>query len=239
MTPPERPYTPAWWRARALARVHRGIAWALPALARRSLARDLAGTWGAWESPPPPAGAVVVVNHHSWWDGYLAWLLARREGRPFAVLVDEDTLRRYPFFRHCGAIGVGSLRLAVRRAAAGAWVFVFPEGRLGPERTLAAFAPGAATIARLARVPVLPVAWRVRLRGGQYPEAYLRGGSVLPDGSGADTQRMAVASLLQRLDGDLREASDAEAPLPGYELWLAGRRSTHERASTWRRWWAG
>ena len=227
------------WRERALQRVHRTIARALPLLVRRSLTRDLAGVWGSWQSAPPPTGAVVVVNHHSWWDGYLAWLVARRVGRPFGVLVDDATLDRYPFFAHVGAIRVSALRSAVRHAAAGAWLFVFPEGRLRPAAALGSFAPGAATIARLAGVPVLPMAWRVRVRGAQYPEAYLRVGTVLDGQVAPEAQHAAVAALLERLDADLDAAEDPETPLVDYELWLAGRLATHERAQRWRRWWGG
>ena len=231
------PYGPAWWRARVLARVQQGIAWYMPQAVRSAVRRDLAGVWHHGAGPPGPGGAVVVANHHSWWDGYLAWLVAARQGRPFAVLVDDATLERYPFFRRVGAVGVGELRAAVRRAAAGDWLFVFPEGRLGPTHELGPFAPGAATIARLAGVPVLPMAWRVVMRGQQYPEVYLRRGAALPAGAGPEAQRSAVAALLDDVDRDLGRAFDAEAPVPGYALLFGGRRSKQERVARWRRWW--
>ncbi len=232
-----RPYGPDWWRARALARVEQGIAWYLPHAVRRSLRCDLAGVWGHETWTPAPGGAVVVANHHSWWDGYLAWFIAAQAERPFAVLVDDATLERYPFFRRVGAVGVGDLRAAVRRAAEGAWLFVFPEGRLRASHGLGPFAPGADAIARLAGVPVHPMAWRVVMRGQQYPEVYLRRGPALAAGAGPEAQRGAVASLLEALDRDLEGAADAEAPVPGYALLHAGRRSSQERVAPWRRWW--
>ena len=235
----ERPYAPTWWRARAISRIHDGIAWYLPRAVSRALRRDLAGVWGVEEAPLPDGGAVVVANHHSWWDGYLAWLLARRHGRPFAVLVDEATLIRYPFFRRLGALTTGELRTAVRRAAAGAWLFVFPEGRLLPPAAPAPFAAGAATIARLAQVPVVPFAWRVVVRGEQYPEVYVRSAAALPHGAQPDDQRAAVAALLARIERDLAGADDAEAPLPGYASWHPGRRSTQARLQRWGSWWGG
>lgn len=232
-----RPYGPAWWRARALARVEQGIAWYLPHAVRRALRRDLAGIWGCGTGTSGPGGAVVVANHHSWWDGYLAWFVAMHQRRPFAVLVHDATVERYPFFRRVGAVGVGELRAAVRRVAAGAWLFVFPEGRLGPAHELGPFAPGAATIARLAGAPVQPMAWRVVLRGQQYPEVYLRRGPTLVADAGPEAQRAAVAALLGGLDRDLADATDAEAPVPGYTLLYGGRRSSQERVAPWRRWW--
>lgn len=226
-----------WWRERAEARVHAGIAAALPWLVRRALRRDLAGVWGVAEAAAPPSGCVVVANHHSWWDGYLAWSLAAREGKPLGVLVDAATLRRYPFFARLGAIDARAVRRAAERARSGAWLFVFPEGRLGPADRVAPFARGAAVIARLAGVPVVPMAWRVVMRGGQYPEVYVRRGAELAPDATPERQHAAVAALLARIDVDLEAATDAERPLPGYAPWHAGRRSTHDRLDRWRAWW--
>ena len=239
MSAEARPYGMAWWRERALARVHGMIALALPVIVERSLRRDLAGVWGSVEAVAPADGCVVVANHHSWWDGYLAWFLARRERRRFGVLVDRATLRRYPFFGPVGAIDATALRAAVRHARSGGWLFVFPEGRLGPAGALAPFAPGAAAVARLAGVRAVPMAWRVVVRGGQYPEAYVRQGAALAPDAGPEAQRDAVARLLARIDADVADASDPEVPVPGYASWHAGRRSAQERVAGWRRWWGG
>jgi 1-acyl-sn-glycerol-3-phosphate acyltransferase len=229
----------ATWRARALECIHQGIAWYLPVAVARAVRHDLAGVWGVHEAAVPPGGAIVVANHHSWWDGYLAGLIARRHGRPFGVLVDERTLRRYPFFRRVGALGTAELRAAVRHAAAGGWLFVFPEGRLSPPGPPAPFAPGAATLSRLAGAPVLPLAWRVVVRGEQYPEIYVRCGAALPPAAAVAEQHAAVSGLLARIEHDVWAAADPEAALPGYQPWWRGRRSSHTRVQRWRRWWGG
>ena len=230
-------YTLPWWRERARSRLHAAIAAALPWLVQRSLRRDLAGVWGVDEAGAPEGGCVVVANHHSWWDGYLAWYVARRAERPFAVLVDAATLRRYPFFERQGAVDALAVRRAAARARAGAWLFVFPEGRIGPARRVAPFARGAGVIAGLAGVPIVPMAWRVVVRGGQYPEVYVRRGAALADGATPERQRAAVCALLERIDADLDAADDPERPLASYAPWHAGRRSTHERVARWRAWW--
>ncbi len=238
---PERDRGLAWWRTHAcerlLERIHAVIAWYLPFAARRALRLDLAGVWGIRESPLPAAGAVVVANHHSWWDGYLAWLLADYHDRAFGVLVDEATLLRYPFFARLGALPTKALRAAVRRAERGSWLFVFPEGRIVPPGPPAPFEPGAATISRLASVPVLPLAWRVVVRGAQYPEVYVRSGAPLPSGATPEVQCAAVGALLERIGRDLAGATDPEAPVPEYTLWNPGRASSQERVGRWRRWW--
>lgn len=220
------------WRDRAAQRTEALIAAALPALMRRALRRSLAGVWGA--SPPPlPGGAVLVANHHSWWDGYLTWFLVTRWRRPAAMMVDAVTLERFPFFRRLGALSPSELRVAARRVAAGAHLVVFPEGRISPVGSPGPFRPGAAALSRWARAPVVPVAIRVALRGRRLPEAYLRVGEPLPVGTGPEAQREAVAGLLARIEEAVADSDDPEAPLPGYDLWLPGGVSGHERAARW------
>lgn len=220
--------------ANALARI---AAWFVPGTMDRALRRGTGGVWGLLEAPPPTGGAVVVANHHAWWDAYLTWALAVRHERPSGAVMDDAQLARFGFFRHLGAVPASRPRAAARRAAAGAWVVVFPEGRLRPAGPLGPTHPGAAAIARWADVPLWPVAFRAVLRGGERPELYVRGAAPLPAGSTAADADAALAAVLARLDADLAGAADPEAPLPGYEAWWRGRGSGHERAGRWARFW--
>ncbi len=225
------------------------IAAALPAIMRRALRRGLAGVWARTEAPPPEGstnfvdsahydgGAVVVANHHSWWDAYLAWAVADRHGRPSGAIMDEAQLARFRFFRGLGAVSDREPRAAARRAAAGAWLFVYVEGELRPPGPLGPVRPGAAAIARWAGVPVLPLAIRCVMRGGERPEVYLRFGAPLASGVDHETLARSLAELLGRLDRDLAAATDAEAPLPGYAPWWRAADRSHERLARWRAWW--
>lgn len=210
---------------------------ALPWIMRRALRRGLAGIWSHEEVPPPDGGAVVVANHHTWWDAYLAWAVADRYGRPSGAIMDDAQLARFPFFRRVGAVPASRPRAATRRVAAGAWLVVFPEGRLHPPGPLGPTRDGASAVARWARAPVLPVAIRGVLRGAERPEVYLRFGPALPHGVDTERIRADLAALLARLDADIAAATDAEAPVPGYAPWWPPRASGHEQASRWRRWW--
>jgi 1-acyl-sn-glycerol-3-phosphate acyltransferase len=216
--------------------VGRLVAAALPRLMLRALRRGLSGVWGA-AAPAPSGGAVVVANHHSWWDGYLLWLTLRRASRRPGMVIDERTLDRFPFFRAVGGLAPTESRAAARRAAAGDWLVVFPEGAIAPAGRLAPFARGAEAISRWAHVPVVPIGVRVVMRGRQRPEAYLRVGDGLPSGASTVDQRAAVAALLRVIDRDVELAEEAEAPLAGYEQWLVGEPSTDERMGRLRRWW--
>ncbi|WP_353885861.1 1-acyl-sn-glycerol-3-phosphate acyltransferase [uncultured Deinococcus sp.] len=187
---------------------------------RASVRRELAGVY--LHGPLPPGGAVVAPTHGSWWDGYLLRELAWTVGHPARVMMLPGQLVRFPFLRRVGAIGAGDLRAAVRAARAGEWMVIFPEGRVSAQ--LAALRPGAAWVAGVAGVPLVPVALRVVMRGAQHPEAFLRFG---PPTTG-EALRPALEALLAALDADLR-AADPEAPPDGYLRVVRGQGSTHDR----------
>ncbi|MBZ9751836.1 lysophospholipid acyltransferase family protein [Deinococcus sp. HMF7604] len=198
--------------------------WATALLSRsiqRSVRGGLAGVWvrGAL----PTGGVVLAPNHHSWWDGYVLREVAWWAGTPFSVLMTARQLGRFPFLRRVGALRADEVRTGVRRAQAG-WLAVFPEGALQPAGPLGTVAPGAAWIAQTAGVPLVPVALRVTLRGGQWPEAYLRFGPAV---AGPALPR-AIAHELAALDAEL-VSSDPEQPLAGYLRAVPGRLSRSDR----------
>ena len=213
------------------------IAAALPTIMRRALRRGLAGIWSRTEASVPVGGAVVVANHHSWWDAYLAWAVADHHGRPSGAIMDEAQLARFPFFRRLGVVSDREPRAAARRAAAGAWLVVYVEGELRPPGPLGPVRPGAAAIARWAGVPVLPLAMRCVMRGGERPEVYLRFGAPLASDVDQETLARTLAELLGCLDRNLLAATDAEAPLPDYHPWWRAADRSHERLARWRGWW--
>ncbi|WP_156103509.1 1-acyl-sn-glycerol-3-phosphate acyltransferase [Deinococcus sp. YIM 77859] len=194
----------------------------LRATIRRSVRRGLGGVW--LRGPLPPAGAVLAPNHHTWWDGYVLGEVAWTMGAEFRVLMTGQQLARFPFLRRVGALGAAELRAAVRAARSGAWVVVFPEGAIFPAGPLHALHPGAGWLARRANVPLIPVALRVVLRGGQFPEAYVRCGRATEP----TRLREALARELAVLDTEL-SASDPHSPLAGYLRVTGGRTSDAER----------
>lgn len=212
-----------------------GIARALPSLMRRSLRQGLHGVWGRGGLGASGA-CVVAANHHSWWDGYLVWLLLEREGRSGSLLMDDAQLRRFGFFRHLGVIGRGEVREALRRLARGDALVVFPEGELRPPGRVFGCYEGAAYFAAASGVPLVPVAIRVALRGAQAPEAYLSIGEALGVAKGSDRAGL-TRRLEDRLNAMITDTDaavlehDPERALPGFERWLHGQRSTHERTA--------
>jgi lycopene cyclase domain-containing protein len=231
------------WKERGLGYLKRAaqgilvelIALCLPWLIRRSLRRGLHGVYarGPWEALPQ-GGFILAANHHAWWDPYLAWLIGQRLERPLSGLMLGATLERFPFFRAHGALKTTEVREALRRLERGEILILFPEGELRPPGRVEGVQRGLAYLARRAGVPVVPLAIRVTLRGAQHPEAFLSVGRPLaPTEIEAEVEGAlegAVNTLLEELEALIRRA-EPEAPLPGFEAWLGGARSTHERAA--------
>lgn len=214
-------------RARLAALLTAFIALMLPWVMRRSLRRGLRGVYvrGAWDALPTD-GVLFAANHHSWWDTYLLWLVGQRLKRPISGLMLTETLDRFPFFRAHGALPTTAVREALRRLERGELLLLFPEGGVRVAGGVERLEPGLEFLARRAGLPVHPVAFRVVLRGSQYPEAFLLLGEPV---SPADVEN-ALNSLLRRLEANLT-AADPEAPVLGYESWRTGALSLHERVA--------
>ena len=165
------------------------------------------------EGLPMTGGAVIVANHISYADGALMFSHLPRRGRflvfsryvrapvvgwPLraieAIPIDGDSPARAT---------VDALRQAVAAAQAGAWVVIFPEGKISRNGHVDRFSRGLETIAGKAGVPIIP--------------AYL-------DGLERDwTARTAIRQRLPRLRRRLRLWLGA--PLPPQTTAPAARRA--------------
>ena len=177
------------------------------------LRRSFRGLWLSQGAAFPPSGFVAVANHTSWWDGFVAFAVQRALAprRPFFVMMSEEGLRRFPFFRYGGAFAVDAssprrardaILYAADRAGEGAGLWIFPQGRLEAPGMPLVFARGFEYVARRAGVPVVPCAMRFALLDGQRPDAFFDIGPTVYDASRARAElaRGAVAAMLGRLD---------------------------------------
>ncbi|MGC8486256.1 MAG: lysophospholipid acyltransferase family protein [Candidatus Baltobacteraceae bacterium] len=203
----------SWQRAHRIAGFEIFFGRYLQWLMRRSFARVLVRNDGAF----PNAGYVAAANHHSWWDGFLALTIHRAFApeRPFNLMMDDEQLRRFPFFRFGGAFSVDARSVraaypAIQYGAAcardGAGLWIFPDGELRPSHCEPAFTSGFLHAARAAEVPVLPVAMRFVFLGEQRPIAIAAlGAPIDPRARAAQAQTQAqVVALLASIDEDLR-----------------------------------
>jgi 1-acyl-sn-glycerol-3-phosphate acyltransferase len=163
---------------------------------------------------PRADSALFVANHTNWWDGFLAWLVSRKLGLDFHILMEAIGLDRYWMFKYIGALPMRRDRATAAYAdltaaaqylkgpASSLWIF--PQGeRSPPLQPVSGTEHGAAQIALILdrSVPVIPVAFRYTYLGEQLPEAFIAIGApvVVPPASGSRrTDRKALALAIER-----------------------------------------
>src|SRR3954469_23270740 len=103
------------------------------------------GLRGVWVRGDVPAGSFVwAANHHSWWDPFLAAAVMGRHDRAHAVLMAQESLRRFRAARLLGAFGTAELRRGLDALRHGGALVLFPEGELRPPGAPGGLAGGAA-----------------------------------------------------------------------------------------------
>lgn len=133
--------------------------------------RDWHGQQWLRQEYPPTDGIVVVSNHISWFDPIVLSHLMWDNGRPPRFLAKEVLFRipfvgqivgnagQIPVYRETD-VAADSVRAAVEAVRDGEAVVVYPEGTItrDPDLWPMTGKTGAARIALLAGVPVIPVA---------------------------------------------------------------------------------
>lgn len=211
---------------------------------RRLMRRSFAALWVRGADLPRDRGYVAVANHHSWWDGFIPYLLHRQGSaseQPFRIMMSDAELQRFPYFRFGGAFSVdpsttrrayASISYAAAQAHQGAAVWIFPDGTLRPPSATPAFTSGFVHAARLAGVPIVPVAMRLLFLDRQRPEVFVERGQPI-DARARDARecaQQAVTAMLESIDDDL--ARDGRA---SFALAFAGHAGVDDRLALPRR----
>jgi 1-acyl-sn-glycerol-3-phosphate acyltransferase len=170
----------------------------------------------------PGLPLVIVPNHGTWWDGFFVYFLNRLLfRRRLHLMMLEEQLERYRFFRRVGAFGIQpglprSVRETLRYSAQvlqdpGNALCVFPQGELRYHalRPLA-FRRGLERILELhgGTVQLLPLGIRCELLGDQRPEALFLADRCYPvqaaSFAGIPWLEAEQAALLERLESAIR-----------------------------------
>lgn len=195
---------------------------------------------GAPRGLPRGLPLLLVPNHVSWWDGFILREVQQslRPGEALHTVMLEEELRRRPFLRHLGGIGLtpgssASLRTllrdleAERNRAPGMSVLFFPQGRIWPShRRPLGFQAGVRLLAR-ALAPALVLPAGLHMEGGKHmaPNAFLSFGAPvnvttndLDPGAlekAVEEELDAIHAFLARYGEDSEHQwPRAEAPLP-------------------------
>jgi len=166
------------------------------------------------------AGPVLLVsNHCAWWDPLVVLYLETFVfGGVWYAMMDATNLRRLPFFGLIGAFGVdldapadgaAAMKYSARLLKApGQAVWIFPQGGERPQtlRPLG-FRAGSAEVARIARVPTVPIALRYEFVHAERPELLIDIGAPMAFGrdvtAGRTAHEAAVTEGLNRIEADL------------------------------------
>ncbi len=184
--------------------------------------------------PDAPAGnrpMFLVSNHVSWWDGFLLHAVHRamRPHAPLYTIMLESELRRFPFLRSLGCIGidpasassVGRALRTLRDCLAqrpDSMVMYFPQGTIRPSHARPlGFQRGIELFCRFVpSADVLPVGIHFEPLNTPAPHVFLSAGSVIParDVSSADLERAVEHELDSILEFVAREGENAAAAWP-------------------------
>lgn len=227
--------------------------WLFERYVRRQAGRHFAGVhWrvqgqaARWDSGVP---TLFVANHTNWWDGFLAFLVTRRLGLTFQVLMEARQLARYRAFLRVGALPLrrGRPREAYADLAAaasylrpGAGLWIFPQGaRRPPAERPEGCERGAAQLAagHPGPIRICPVAFRYGFVGEQLPEAFVLVGEEWQPGAEGHVRRGTLMPAIESRLGATLNALDSlvsEERLDAFEPLAAGRLSINKRLDRFR-----
>ncbi len=195
---------------------------------------------GEAPSPPPALPLLLVPNHGSWWDGLFVYELNRRLlGRRLHLMVLEEHIARFGFFRRLGAFSIrpgfrGEVADSLAYASSvladpGNVLGLFPQGRIHhPSGKPLGFLRGVERVLHRhgAPVAILPLAMRCEFYENQRPEALFLFDRPLVAGPGCFPEAAWLEERVMTLLEELGRA--AVERRPGLVL-LEGRAQAGER----------
>ncbi|MDA5560448.1 lysophospholipid acyltransferase family protein [Exiguobacterium sp. MMG028] len=173
-----------------------------------------------------PTPGLILSTHSAWWDGLVMYMVNEHFLRhDIHVLMDEDGLRRFPFFRHLGAFSVkkgslsdvrASLAYANELLASGKSVWMYPQGREVPQEMRPIEIESGATLLLNER-PLHLCAMYYAFESHAEPVVYVRFRKYSVTSSTRRAQKQEIAQALEQLYDDVRDdvitRSTAYAPL--------------------------
>jgi len=144
--------------------------------------------------PAPEQPILLLPNHSTWWDGFFVWQLNEQLfGRPFYLMMLQEQLQRYSFFRKLGVFGIdpanpkgmlSSLDYSVKllNQLPPPILTVFPQGELLPTRqSPLGYKKGIDWILKRYAGPInlLPLAIRCEFTAEQLPLVFFEFGDVI------------------------------------------------------------
>lgn len=138
----------------------------------------------------PDKGLIITPNHISWWDGFFIDYVARKFlKRKFYILMLEEQLKKYPFFRKTGAFSITpgnlkSIRETFNYASEivkdpGNLVVFYPQGEIESFEKHPEVKPGLRLLLDN-NINILPAAFKIEYHNQKRPAVYFRPGNIVP-----------------------------------------------------------
>lgn len=142
----------------------------------------------------PKSGLVITPNHISWWDGFFAeYLFSRFINRKLYIMMLEDQLNKYWFFKKLGAYSINPKSTSSIRETAGYtreiinnnnnFVITYPQGEIEPfEKRPLTLKDGLKFFIKGIidkNLYVLPVGFKIHYYNEKYPAVITRFGNLL------------------------------------------------------------
>ena len=144
---------------------------------------------------------LLIANHISWWDGFFALEIYKKlkSKKDFKIVMLESELKKFQFFRLCGAVGLIPRNRAhnqeIFNGLKGHFVCFFPEGQIMPQhlRPLHFKSGLEKLIETLHPVQILPVALHIEPFQFMRPTALIKLGPLIASEShGANVSNLAA-----------------------------------------------
>lgn len=141
---------------------------------------------------PDKYGLVITPNHISWWDGFFVeFLLTKRINRKIFIMMLEDQLRRYMFFKYLGAFSINtkSAKSIIETSFYSKkivsdiqnYLVFYPQGEIEPfDKIPPSIKDGLRIfINDVNNTLVLPIAFKIQYYNEKYPAVIVRFGEFI------------------------------------------------------------
>ncbi|MBS4033228.1 MAG: lysophospholipid acyltransferase family protein [Ignavibacterium sp.] len=138
-------------------------------------------------------GLIITPNHFSWWDGFFIYYLMKKlSTRKIYIMMLEEQLKRYPFFKKLGAFSINqqspksiieSINYASSIVSDSSYFVTYPQGEIEPyEKRPLTVKEGLKKITEKVNIEtdVLPVAFKIHHSNERKPFLFAMMGNMIP-----------------------------------------------------------
>jgi 1-acyl-sn-glycerol-3-phosphate acyltransferase len=167
-------------------------------------------------------GLIITPNHFSWWDGFFIYYLMKKlSARKIYIMMLEEQLKRYPFFKKLGAFSINqqrpksiieSINYASSIVTNSSYLVTYPQGEIEPyEKRPLTVREGLIKIIEKVNIEtdLLPIVFKIHHSNERKPFLYAMMGNLIPAQTVKDNFQSFSDSfnqLVVKLDSEFQNA---------------------------------